>query len=86
MNGQVVPPVYVKPISSVTPNFPNAAGPVKFAHKTPAAMGDAAMPIAGRAASAFTGHKAAVARKAGSFGRKASHIAKGKSGTNGSAC
>jgi hypothetical protein len=38
MNGQVVPPVYVTPIGSVTPNFPNNAGPVKFAHATPAPL------------------------------------------------
>ena len=86
MKGQIVPPNYVTPIGSVTPNFPNKATSGKLMDKTPAAMGDAAMPITGRAAAAFSSHKANVARAAGSFGRKAPHIAKGVSGENGHMC
>lgn len=38
MNGQIVPPVYVKPVSSVTPNFPNRLGGGSLASKTPAPL------------------------------------------------
>jgi len=86
MNGQVVPPVYTTPVGSVSPNFPNKPGPVKFAHVTPPAMGSAAMPVAAALGAAYSKHKQTIARTSASYGSNGASIAQGMSGMNGYSC
>jgi hypothetical protein len=86
MNGQVVPPVYTTPVGSVSPNFPNKPGPVKFANATPPAMGSAAMPVASALGAAFSKHQQTITRTSASYGGRGGSIAQGMSGMNGYSC
>jgi len=86
MNGQIVAPKYTTPVGSVTPNFPNNAGPIKFANTTPAPLDPRNGYPSGAALGGLAKQKAAaLAGKPMSSGQRMG-AAQGVTGKNGYMC